>query len=172
MSETKETTTPIEEVEMDEETNSNILRCFENDILGGLLAAAAYTTAEDEIVPIEIARNGVVLLKFRIRPLSEDEYSKCKHRHTKYVRNKQIGIKIPEDTDTVMYRNALIYQATVDEDRAKLWDNKEAWRKLDVMSGAELIGKVLKAGEKDAVCDKIDEISGYSSMAEEAAKNS
>ena len=113
-----------------------------------------------------------VLLKFRIRPLSEDEYSKCKNRYTKYVRNKQIGIKLPEDTDSVMYRNALIYQATVDEDRAKLWDNNEAWRKLDVINGVELIGKVLKAGEKDAVLEKIDEISGYSSVLEETAKNS
>ena len=40
-----------------------------------------------------------------------------------------------------------------------------------MLNGTELIGKVLKAGEKDAVCDKIDTISGYSAMAEEVAKN-
>lgn len=171
MSETKKNT-PVEEVEMGAEADKNLIRSYEDDILGGLLAAANFQNDEDEIVPIEIARNGVVLLKFRIRPLSEDEYSKCKNRYTKYVRNKQIGIKLPEDTDSVMYRNALIYQATVDEDRAKLWDNKEAWRKLDVINGVELIGKVLKAGEKDAVLEKIDEISGYSSVLEETAKNS
>lgn len=171
MSETKKNT-PVEEIEMGAEANKNLIRSYEDDILGGLLAAANFQNDEDEIVPVEIARNGVVLLKFRIRPLSEDEYSKCKNRYTKYVRNKQIGIKLPEDTDSVMYRNALIYQATVDEDRAKLWDNKEAWRKLDVINGVELIGKVLKAGEKDAVLEKIDEISGYSSVLEETAKNS
>lgn len=171
MSETKKTT-PVEEIEMGAEADKNLIRSYEDDILGGLLAAANFQNDEDEIVPIEIARNGVVLLKFRIRPLSEDEYSKCKNRYTKYVRNKQIGIKLPEDTDSVMYRNALIYQATVDEDRTKLWDNKEAWRKLDVINGVELIGKVLKAGEKDAVLEKIDEISGYSSVLEETAKNS
>lgn len=168
MADTKKTP----EVEMDDEVNKNTILTYENDILGGLLAAANFQNDEDEIVPIEIARNGVVLLKFRIRPLSEDEYSKCKNRYTKYVRNKQIGIKLPEDTDSVMYRNALIYQATVDEDRTKIWDNKEAWRKLDVINGVELIGKVLKAGEKDAVLEKIDEISGYSSVLEETAKNS
>lgn len=171
MSETKKIT-PVEEIEMGAEADKNLIRSYEDDILGGLLAAANFQNDEDEIVPVEIARNGVVLLKFRIRPLSEDEYSKCKNRYTKYVRNKQIGIKLPEDTDSVMYRNALIYQATVDEDRAKLWDNKEAWRKLDVINGVELIGKVLKAGEKDAVLEKIDEISGYSSVLEETAKNS
>lgn len=162
----------VEEIETDEETARNTLRNYENDILGGLLAAANYKNDEDEIVPIEIARGGVVLLKFRIRPLSEDEFVKCRERHTKYVRNKQIGIKVPEDTDTNMYRSALIYQATVAEDREKLWDNKTAWKQLDVLSGAELIGKVLKPGEKDAVLNKLDEISGYSSALEEVAKNS
>ncbi len=170
MSDTKK---PVaEEIETDEETVQNTLRTYENDILGGLLAAANYKNDEDEIVPIEIARGGVVLLKFRIRPLSEDEYVKCRERYTKYVRNKQIGIKVPEDTDTNMYRNALIYQATVAEDREKLWDNKAAWRQLDVLSGTELIGVVLKPGEKDAVLNKLDEISGYSSALEEVAKNS
>jgi len=161
----------LPEVETDEEATNGLIRSFENDILGGLLAAANFTRDEDEIVPIEIVRNKQLLLKFRIRPLSEDEYVQCKNRYTKYVRNKQIGIKIPEDTDTTMYRNALIYQATVEEDREKVWDNKAAWKQLDVLSGAELIGRVLKAGEKDAICDKIDQISGYTAMAEEVAKN-
>ncbi len=161
----------IEEIETDEETTQNTLRSFEDDILGGLLAAASFANDADEIVPIEIVRNKQLLIKFRIRPLAEEEYVKCKNRYTKFVRNKSIGIKIPEDTDTAMYRNALIYQATIAEDREKIWDNKQAWRQLDVVSGTQLIGKVLKAGEKGAVCDKIDEISGYSSMAEETAKN-
>lgn len=159
------------EVEMDDEVNKNTILTYENDILGGLLAAANYKNDEDEIVPVEIARNGVLLLRFRIRPLSEDEYVKCKERNTKYVRNKQIGIKVPEDTDTSAYRSALIYQATIEEDRARVWDNKEARKQLDVLSGAQLIDKVLKPGEKDAVCTKIDEISGYSSTLEEVAKN-
>lgn len=161
----------VPEVEMDEETNSGLLRTYENDILGGLLAAANFTKEEDEIVPIEIIRNGALLIRFRIRPLSEDDYVRCKNRHTKYIRNKSLGIKLPEETNTSMYRNALIYQATVEEDREKIWDNKQAWKQLDVLSGVELIGKVLKAGEKDAVCDKIDQISGFTGVAEEIAKN-
>ena len=161
----------VPEVEMDEETNSGLLRTYENDILGGLLAAANFTKEEDEIVPVEIVRNGALLIRFRIRPLSEDDYVRCKNRHTKYIRNKSLGIKLPEETNTSMYRNALIYQATVEEDREKIWDNKQAWKQLDVLSGVELIGKVLKAGEKDAVCDKIDQISGFTGVAEEIAKN-
>lgn len=161
----------ITEMEMDEETTQNTMRAYEDDILGGLLAAANFKKDEDEFVEIEVARKGVVYFKFRIRPLSEDEYVKCKERFTTYVRNKQIGIKVPEDTDSNAYRSSLIYEATVEEDRKKLWDNREAQKKLDVLSGYQLISKVLKPGEKDAILNKLDEISGYSSSLEEVAKN-
>ena len=162
----------IEEIELTEEENRGQLRTFEDDILKGLLAAANFKAEEDNIHTIEIARNGVVLFKFRIRPLSEEEYQACKEKYTKYVRNKQLGIKFPEHTDTVRYRSALIYQATVDEDRAKIWDNKSAWKALNVLNGVDLIDKALLAGEKDAVLELIDKISGYSVTAEETAKNS
>lgn len=171
MAENTKKVTEIEEIETDEETTQNMTRAFESDILGGLLAAAGYKENEDEIIPIQIVRNGTIVLEFRIHPLSEDDYQRCREQHTKYVRNKQLGIKVPEDTDTVAYRNALIYAATVQEDRERIWDNKEAWRKLDCLRGYELVGKVLKPGEKDAVIDKLDEISGYKGVLEEVAKN-
>ena len=167
MSEIKNNT-PIEEVEMSEEINKNTIRAYEDDILGGLLAAADF---RNNTVPIEIVRNGAVMIKFSIKPLSEEEYLKCRDRHTKFIRNKQLGMKIPEHTDTAQYRNELIYQATIDEDRDKLWNNKAAWKKLNVINGVELIGHILMAGEKDAICDKLDEISGYSTTQEEVAKN-
>ena len=154
--------------ELTQEEQSQALRTYEGDILGGLLAAASF---RDEAKTVEIARNGIVLFKFRIRPLSEGEYNRCKEKYTTYKRNKQFGVRIPDKTDTISYRSALIYEATVEEDREKLWDNREAWRKLDVLSGVELIGQVLKAGEKDAVLDLIDKISGYSVLEEETVKN-
>lgn len=163
--------TKIEEIELTEEENKGQLRTYENDILKGLLAAANYETEEENINPIEIARNGVVLFTFHIRPLSEEEYQKCKDKNTKYVRNKQLGIKFPENTDSVRYRSALIYQATTKEDREKIWDNKEAWKALNVLTGVDLIEKTLLAGEKDAVLEKVDKISGYTSTTEEVVKN-
>lgn len=163
--------TKIEEIELTEEENQGQLRTYENDILKGLLAAANYETEEDNIHPVEIARNGVIFFTFRIRPLSEEEYQKCKDKNTKYVRNKQLGIKFPENTDSVRYRSALIYQATIKEDREKIWDNKEAWKALNVLTGIDLIEKTLLAGEKDAVLELVDKISGYTSTTEEVVKN-
>lgn len=160
-----------ENLDFTPEENKGMLRTYEDDILGGILAAAGFRDDEEEIHPVEIVRDGVVCIKFRIRPLSEEEYHKCKERYTKYVRNKQLGIKFPESTDTSAYRSALIYESTIAEDRAKIWDNKDAWKKLDVMNGVELIGRVLKAGEKDAVLEMVDKISGYSMTMEDTIKN-
>lgn len=163
--------TKIDEIELTEEENKGQLRAYENDILKGLLAAANFKTEEDNIHPVEIARNGVVLFTFRIRPLSEEEYQTCKEKNTKYVRNKQLGIRFPENTDSVRYRSALIYQATIDEDREKTWNNKEAWKALNVLNGIDLIDKILLAGEKDAILEIIDKISGYTVTTEELSKN-
>ena len=160
-----------DEIDPSTKEGQEVLRSYEDDILGGLLAAASFENSEEETYPMEVARNSVVLFKFRVHPLREEDYQKCRERYTKYVRNKQLGIRVPEKTDTIAYRNALIYEATVKEDREKLWDNREAWRRLDVINGVELIGRVLKAGEKDAILEYIDKISGYSMMTEDTVKN-
>lgn len=143
----------------------------EADILEGLLKTASYKKDESETHQIEIARNGVVTLSFRIHPLSEEDFIRCRKTHTKYKKNRQAGgVKVADDVDTSAYRSSVIYEATVEEDRKKIWDNQSAWKKLDVLSGYQLIEKVLKAGEKDAVYEKIEEVSGYGSV-EEVAKN-
>ena len=64
----------------------------------------------------------------------------------------------------------------MEEDRAKLWDNKKAWevmrdKGLQIMNGLDVIEYSLKAGEKDAVIDEIDKLSGYGSNLEEVVKN-
>ena len=86
-------------VEMTEDEKKATVRKYENDILGGLMAAAAYKTDAEEAVPIEIKRNGAVVLSFRIRPMGEDEYLKCKKDNTNYKRNKQLGTRVAESVD-------------------------------------------------------------------------
>lgn len=159
------------EVAMTKEEERESLLRYEDDILGGLLAAASYQDCEEETARVEIARQGTVYFAFRIRPLSEEEYNQCRKKCTKYVRSKQNGLRVPENVDMVLYRSELIYLATVEEDRKKLWNNTQAWKQLGVVNGAYLIDRVLKAGEKDRVCDLIDQISGYSDSMEDTAKN-
>lgn len=147
-------------------------RKHEDDLLNGLLAAANYKDDADESVEIVISRQGKDLFSFHIHPLSEEDFSRCRKRCTKYVKSRtNAGVRIPEEVDTVKYRCMLIYEATIPEDRAKVWDNKQLWKAKDLATGIEAVDILLKAGEKNAVCEKIDNISGYEMTEEEVAKN-
>lgn len=160
-----DTTATTEEMQADARKN-------EDELLNGLLAAANYKDDADESVEIVISRQGKDLFSFHIHPLSEEDFSRCRKRCTKYVKSRtNAGVRIPEEVDTVKYRNMLIYEATVPEDRAKVWDNKQLWKAKDLATGIEAVDILLKAGEKNAVCEKIDNISGYEMTEEEVAKN-
>lgn len=160
---------PMEEItsSADEE-----LKEYDGDILHALLTAANYQKSEDETYTIRVIRGKMVMFKFRIRPLSEEQYDRCREKNTRYVRNKRIGVKVPETTNSVRYRSQLIYEATIPEDRAKVWDNKEMWNALNVASGIDAIDKILKSGEKDKILEQIDAISGFdNNELEETTKN-
>ncbi|MDO4277289.1 MAG: hypothetical protein Q4C69_00550 [Lachnoclostridium edouardi] len=166
----------VQEVEFTEEQVKNQIRMSEKEMLAGLLEAAEFVEGEETL--IQVKRKGKQYFSFSIRPLSEAEYNTCRKKHTKYLRNKQFGMKMPEETDTVRYRAALIYKATVEKDRKLLWDNKEVWKSLgdkglDVVTGLDVIDFVLLAGEKDKIIETIDSISGFDtdSNLEEVAKN-
>ncbi len=164
----------IQELDLTEEETKEQIRLNEEDLIHGLIEASGYVN--DESQPIQIVRNGRLFFEFSVRPLSEEEYDKCKKKWTKYVRNKQFGMKLPEETNSIKYRAALIHTATVAEDREKLWDNKKVWealksKGLQILSGLDVIEYCLKAGEKDRVLEVIDNISGYESNMEELAKN-
>lgn len=166
----------VEDRDFTQEETKNQMRVFEEDFVQGLIAAADYKT--DETQKVEIIRNGNLFFAFTIRALGEGEYNKCKTKWTKYVRNKQLGIKLPEDTDTVKYRCAIIYEATIQADRDNLWDNRKVWDALNakgcqIMNGLDVIEYSLRSGEKDKVIECIDKLSGYEdSNLEEVAKNS
>ncbi len=164
----------IEEFETDEEGSRALIRANEEDFIQGLLKAAEYATEETQ--RIEISRGGELYFAFNIHPLSAEEYDRCRQKNTKYVRSKQFGVRVPENTNRVKYQSQVIYTATVDEDRAKLWDNRKVWDALNaktdrIMNGLDVIEIVLKAGEKDKIMEAIDALSGYDDELEETAKN-
>lgn len=144
----------------------------EDDLLRGLLEAANYKNDESVRKLIQIKRNGKVFFEFHVRPLQEDEIQDCRRKATKYVPNPyNKNLKVEGDTDYVKVRSYKIYTATIEEDRAKLWDNPKIREQLDVITGADVIEKCLMAGEKDKVSEVIDSISGYGFTLEEYAKN-
>lgn len=159
-----------------EETRQQML-LSEDDMVKGLIAAGDYASSEEETQRIEIVRGGKVLFAFSIRPLGQEEYESCRKKFTKYVRNKQLGLKLPEDTNRIKYQSAIIHAATVKKDRELLWDNRAVWsayesKGFQIMNGLDVIEYALKAGEKDMIIEAIDKLSGYNdSNLEEVAKN-
>lgn len=106
---------------------------------------------------------GQVVFSFRIRPLSEKEWDGCRERNTRYAKNRRLGgMRLPESTNTTGYHTDLIYTATVDEDREKLWDNKRLWAAVNALTGRDMVDKLIPfAGKKQAIVDRIEAISGY-----------
>lgn len=153
-----------------EEGSKEDILMNESDILQGLLDLEKEKDNPENYHKIQIKRNGAVKLEFRVRPLSEDESRVCMKRATPTPKDKNVR---PE-ANGVKYRSLLIYSATVNEDRAKTWDNPKAKAAMNLMEGWEMIDKVIFAGEKSRVIDIIEEISGFGveeTEAEEEAKN-
>lgn len=150
----------------------------EEELLAGLLEAADYKNSSEFNKKIQVKRNGSkVLFEFTIRPLREEEIQECRKKVIKYKndpRGKQFP-KIETDVDLIKLRSHKILQATVDTGNGIIWENKRLKDKLGVLTAVDVIDLVLLAGEKDRICDIIDEISGYGAeegpTVEEVAKN-
>lgn len=156
----------------------------EDEMIAGLLEAANYKSDESCRKTIQIKRptskkdssgNPVkkVLFTFTVRPLGEDEISACQRQSTRKLPhpNGPKWPKIDGDINMTEYRARRIYTATCEEDRKKLWDNQKVKDSLDVIQGWEVIDKVLRYAEKDAVLEVIDSISGDDMDGVEYAKN-
>lgn len=149
-----EDTTPITQEELRDEILINEAE---------LLKALTEEEHLSELVEtIEVAI-GKMAFKFRIRPLSEKEWDKCRERNTRYQKNRRLGgMRLPESTDTTAYHSDLIYTATVDEDKAKLWDNKKFWAAVNAVTGRDMVDKLIPlAGKKQAIIERIENLSGY-----------
>lgn len=172
----------VRDVEFSKEETQNQLRAVENDFIAGMLEAAEYKTQETR--KIEIIRDGRLFFAFNIHAIGEAEAERCKKRHTKYVRNKNIGLKFAEETDSPKFRSSLIYNATDEKDRAELWDNKKVWNGLSsqgypIVNALDVIEAVLLGGEKAQIIEEINKLSGFETenleevdqKLEDAAKN-
>lgn len=154
-------TTPAEDAEAMKE--------YQGDILSAIMDMAEFAKKEEH--EVEIRRNGVIMLRFKIHPLAEEEYTLARKKNTKYKTNKRYGMRTPDELNTPRYRSQLVYMATADEDKKRIWDNKDAWEKLGVASGVDMVDSILKAGEKDRILELLDQISGYGEDLEELEKN-
>lgn len=150
----------------------------EEDLINTLLAAADYKDDESVQKKVEIRRNGKVLFSFHVRPLGEPELQRIRKLSTPMFPNPE-GKRLPKIEGDIRYgefKSRKIYEATVEADREKMWDNPSLKRGLaakgiDIMENWEIIDAVLMAGEKNVLNDAIDDLSGYDMDLTEYAKN-
>lgn len=160
-----------------DEAKKNELLAAENTILqdiGGVLEAMETITKYEVF---EVVRDGKKLFSFRVRGLDDEEIEKCRDQATKVVKDRRLGnLAIPRDFNAAKFNSLVIYTATHPDDRKALWDNKTLWEKAGVVSGWQVVDKVLRRGEKEAAIQLIEKLSGYADedggSLEETLKNS
>ena len=163
-----------DEAPLTQEEAQTLIVFNEADILKEL-TSKSFADHRTEIIEVLLGRTK---FSFRIRALSEKEWDRCRERNTKYIKNRRLGnMRLPDTTDTAMYHSDLIYTATVDEDKAKIWDNKNLWRPVNAITGVDMVEKLIPyAGKKQDIVGRIERLSGFDEDAEsefeEAIKNS
>ncbi|MFR6509848.1 MAG: hypothetical protein ACLUPF_10835 [Dorea sp.] len=129
----------VTEVQMSpEETKANV-RMYEDDILGGLNGCSClqdrYGRGRNRSRSSDTRRLSWSSESVRCQRMNT---SKIKKRNTNYKKNKANGLRIAESIDSADYRSELIYEATIEEDRTKIWDRTDAWEKCNVVNGIGL----------------------------------
>lgn len=137
---------------------------FEQDFVAGMLEAAK-TRINPETPTIKIIRDERVLFTFRVRALDEDEWQSCRR---KSLMNRG---KPTEEVNNARFINQVIYEATLEEDKEKTWKVKQLWKQFGVVTGSELVGKILSVGEKNKIFEVISNLSGYYDDYEDMVKN-
>ena len=142
--------------------NASTPKEAEYNLVAALLEAAGYREDEDLITTVEIKRAGKFLFEVNIRPIGNDETKAARKKATKMMPNPQ-NRKLPpieKEFDSGLFNSLIIYYATTEEDKAKIWGNAAIMDKFNLVNPWESIDILLTIGEKTALSDKVVEISG------------
>lgn len=161
--ETKEIVTGLESA-------SNVKEA-EYDLVAALMEAASYREDKDLITTVDIKRAGKYFFSVNIRPIGDAEVKAARKKATKYMPNPQ-NRKLPpieKEFNSGLFNALIIYAATTEEDKAKIWGNKAIMDKYSLVEAHESIDILLTVGEKTALSDKVVEISGMDVEDEEVS---
>jgi len=141
--------------------------------VGGVLEAME-TIIEYKV--FEVIRDGKKLFSFQVRGLDDSEFEKCRDQATKVAKDRRLGnLAVPREFNSAKFNSLVIYTATHPDDKKVIWDNKDLWQKANVVTGWQLVDKVLKRGEKEKCIELIESLSGYADedaeSTEETLKN-
>ena len=140
----------------------------EYDLVAALLSAAEYKEDENNILDVEIRRNGRFLFTVSIHPLGDRDVKFARKKATTYGKNPNGKgyAPIEKDFDNVAFSSWMIYLATTEDDQQRIWGNP-ALKQKGIMEPWEAVDLLLTVGEKRELQDKVFEISGLNDDGEE-----
>lgn len=143
----------------------------EYNLVAALMEAANYREDKDLITEVDIKRGGKYLFTVHIRPIGDDEARTARKKATSYMpnpTNRKLP-KIEKDFNNSLFNSLIIYYATTDEDKEKIWGNKAIMDKFGLIEPYESIDTLLTIGEKTALADTVVDISGMDIEEEEVS---
>ncbi len=153
--------TPVDDREIPAKAAERIEKEDEYDLVRSLLEAAEYQQEENLIEAVEIKRKGKLYFTVHLHPLSDEDYSFAIKKASKYYENPQ-GKKLPKvrgELNSPLFHSWMIYLATTEEDREKIWGNPAVMKKLGCLKPVETIGSLVTMGEKGDLLSTVYRIS-------------
>lgn len=148
-------------------SNATDKKSAEYDLVTSLLKAAEFRNEDEK--EVEIRRNGEYLFTVHLRALSDTESRACRKKATTYMKNPA-GKGYPpieKEYNSSLFNSWLIYTATRDDDKEKIWGNKAIMDNYGLLQPVESIDVLLKVGEKLKLVEMITDISGMGDDEEE-----
>lgn len=139
----------------------------EYELLTNLLEASNFKRDENEITEVEIRRSGKYMFSVHVHPIGEEESQRAHRKAVKKKKNRRGQLVASDDIDTQLKNSWLIYLATTDEDKKRIWGNPEFMAEKDILDPVDSIDMLLKVGEKVQLINTIFEISGWADDDEE-----
>ena len=143
---------------------------METDIFSALVEAAEFRPdkyfgdGEKGIMTLRVKRRDKILFTFDVQAITEDQLAKCRRQNLKN-RGKRT-----EELDDARFGSQIIFEATVDADKKKFWQHKQAWKKFNVTNGTDLIKEILTPAERNKAVEEIFKLSGYDDDLEDMVK--
>ena len=134
----------------------------EYDLTTALLMAAEFRSSEDAIKEIDITKGGKKLFTLHLHPISDADARAARKKATTYMVNPN-GKKLPpieKEFNSAKFHSQIIYMATTEQDKEKIWGNRALTEKYDILEPADLVDVIFNVGEKLEIVDVIMEISG------------
>lgn len=132
-----------------------------DDIVARLTRARKRRGVATRLINIRDVDTNEVTFSFTVKGIDDKIIERATNESTVYVDTE--GNKLPEGrVEQVGYRCRVIFEATIDEDKQRVWSNPRVLDDYGTLDPIDVINDALLPGEKIGVFSVIADLSGFS----------